>query len=1212
MQLNSNKGLRLNWQSNGGAFSAFLGLLLVALIAFMVQPAQAQYGASLHGTVADAQGAMIPGAHITITEQDTGFTHEASTDGSGNFFFGGLAPSLYKVEVSHDGFKTNLISNLKIIADQPNGLNVKLEVGGTTTTVTVNAATQPLIDTETGNLGGTITQQQISKMPGFGRDVYQLVQLAPGMFGDGAQQGGGGTQGLPSSNSGGSGQSTGIFVTENQPQATAAGGRTNTNSITIDGVSIVSVTWGGAAVITPNEDTVKEFKVVANPYDAEEGGRFSGAQIKITSQNGTNVIHGSAFFKRDSPGMNAYQRWDPRGNPQRDQMQYNDYGGTAGGPILHNRLFGFFGYETVRNSGVNHPGGWYETPYIDGLGLSGTIAQQLLTVKGAAPVFIKQIDQTCASVNLVQGYNCNEIAGQGLAVGSPLNSGLYPVGTPDPSFGGLLTGPGNSVYYDMGLGGDGSTITNPWNPLQQIANPANLSQNASIMFLETNNPSTQTNVQYNGRVDWQATQKDLLAFTLYYTPVTQTSYNGASRAYNFFHHNAKNYSIGALFDHTFNDHIITQARADMAGWKWNEIKDNPQEPLGLPDDNITNYQFGTMGGAQPAQFGAPLGSEFDQWTLNFKDVTTWAFKTHNIKFGGNVTRLAYLDLPDWQAQPSFDFNNLWDFLNDSPYTESVTSDPRTGVPTPFRKDDRQMVYGFFGQDDWKVRPNLTLNLGLRWDYLPGMTEKNGNQPDVRLGTGANTLTGLYIQLGGNEFTVSKLNFGPEFGFAWSPLQNNGRLVVHGGFGVHYDGLEQAITTNNRFNPPFAYNAPNLFPEYVVGSGNPHLNYAAASSVYSVFSFPANTSVITAFNSALLPVNGANGVTGFPSHMTTAYMMSYSLNAQYDLGHQWVATLGYQGSTGRHLPVQYNLLNELAPQLISGAIPVNPLVNNIDWYQDTGISNFNALLGELKHDMAHGFELDAQYRWAKSMDNGSNPYATPDYQFLPNYNYGPSDYDVRNAFKLSGLWAPTIFRGQNSIFEKLLGNWTFGGIMNLHSGFPFNPTFGGIACNAVFQGSGNCNLRPAAYLGGAGSSDSTDVFKNPNGNFNNWTHGGANAYFTAPSVNNNGPLWNTNAGPQGAFTPIPQAPGVGRNSFYGPRYFDTDLTLTKAFVLPNMKVLGDNARFEIRANAYNLFNKLNLSNNGIDTNLNDSQFGGVTNSSGVLAGRLIEMEAHFKF
>lgn len=1231
MQLNVNKGYLLNKQGRRGAFAAFLGLLFVAVIAFMVQPAQAQYGASMHGTVADAQGAMIPGAHITLTEKDTGIQHEATSDASGNFFFGGLAPSLYKVEIAHDGFQTKVIDNLKVIADQANGLNVKLDVGGATTTITVNAATQPLMDTETGNIGATISQKDIANLPSFGRDVFQLVQLVPGMFGDGARSSGGNTSVLPASQDGAPGAANGIFTTENVPQVQGNGGRTDTNAITIDGVTVTSVTWGGGAVVTPNEDTIKELKVVANPYDAEEG-RTSGASIHITSQNGTNNFHGTAFFKADRPGLNAAPRWDPQNDPLQDKNtnRFNQMGGTLGGPILHNHLFAFFGYETIRNSSPGISTGWYETSAFEGLaGSGGPIANAFLSDPGNAPTYAKakQIDQDCgatSNVGLTQGYNCNYIQGQGLAVGKPAT---YGAGIQDPAFFGQLLGPNGTAFYAMGLGGDGSTIDAPaaWgNPAgQQIANPANIGDTASLVFLQTSTPSSNINVQYNGRVDWQATSKDLIAATVYDVPVTNTSYSNA-RGYSLFHHDQLNWSLGALWDHTFNSNFINQLRSDYAGWLWNEIKDNPQMPYGLPDDNISNQNITSAlatstlpspyHNANPNGFGPSIGSVFDQWTLNFKDVATWSHKTHNIKFGGNVTRLAYLDDITWGGGfvPTYNFNNMWDFLNDAPNSENGTFNPVTGNLEIFRKDDRQMYYGFFAQDDWKVKPNLTINLGLRWEYFPGMTDKENDISNVYLGTGANLLTDLNLKLGGQTWNAQKGNFAPQLGFAWSPASEHGKVVIHGGFGIGFNGLEMAVTSNNRFNPPLVSNGSNLLPASFVGSGNPHLEYVVGSgSITQPNLFPSNASVISPPNAANLFPNTAQGVTANPIDYETPYVYRYSLDTQYDLGHDWVATLGYQGSMGRHLPIIANLLNILSPQLISGQIQVNPLVNGIQWQYPGATTSFNALLAELKHQLGHGFEVDTQYRWAKTLDNGSQSNANDDYQFLPGYNWGPAAFDSRQMFKVYGLWAPTIFKGQNNMYEKLLGSWNLGGIMNFHTGFPLNPEYNGVACGAVFQGScgngGNGNLRPASYLGGAGHSQSTDVFKTGNGNFTQ----GPSAYFTPPTVIQ-GPVWDSNAGPQGALAPIPTAPGIGRDAFYGPHYFDIDLSLTKAFVLPQMKVLGDSARFEIRANAFNVFNKLNLNNNGIDQGIGDAAFGRVTNNGGVMAGRNVELEAHFKF
>lgn len=1157
--------------------------LVLLVLALLVVPAHAQYRASLQGTVADAQGAMVPGAQLTLTDKETNHAITTTSDGAGNFTFSELPPSTYKLEVTRDGFKTKVLDGIHIISDQANALNVVMEAGGKSETVTVNAAETPAIDTETGNISGTITQEDLAKMPDFGRDPLQLAQLAPGMFGDGSQNAGGGTAALPGNNQNvGAGASTGPYVTENKPQVFANGGRNDTNGISIDGVQATSVTWGSSAVVTPNPDTIKEMKVVANPYDAELG-RFSGAQIQIISQNGTNQFHGTGLFKLDRPGLNAYQRFDPNNNRQRDNARFNEFGGTVGGPVIHNRLFFFFGYDTIRNNGTNNGGGWYDTASFDGESTSGTTANKFLTVKGVQVAATKVLEgpsdgHDCASVGLVQGVNCNFIQGQGLDLGSPLTIG---VGKQDPSYADPTTVGGAKVFHP-GLGGDGT------------GDPANLDGNADMFYVQTEGPNNNINTQYNGRVDYQLTSKDLVAGNIYYVPVHNDSFS--DRSMNFFHHNATNYSLGLLYNHTFTGTMLNEARVDMAGWKWNELKDNPQIPAGLPSVNI-NHSDGSnsFSNVNPNGIAPSIGSIFDQWTYNAKDVLTKVYKSHNLKFGGQYTRLAYLDSATWAASENFYFNNYWDFLNDAPQAEAVSgADPATGIPTDSRKDDRQYIPSVFVQDDWKMRPNLTINLGLRWEYFAGMTEKNGNNPRVNLGTGANTFTDFAIVLHKQQVDAQKGNFGPQIGFAWSPIRDGGKLVLRGGFGMSFNGLEEAITTNTRFDPPFLTNSKSLTGNQIVYGVN---------NVFQYGSLPGNPALQSTFNSANLPTSGvAVNVTGIDNKLKTTYVYRYSLEGQYDLGHEWVGTLGYSGSSGRHLPLQYNLYDKFAAQILAGQMSFNPAVNFIDWYEDTGTSSYNSMLVSLRHQFAHTFEADVEYRWAKSLDSGSTPYAEPDYQFLPGYNWGPSDYDSRNMIKMYAVWTPTIFHG-NSMAEKLAGGWTFSPIFNYHSGFPFNPNYGGISCNAFYPNQGDCNLRPASYLGGASQSQSNDSFKTAAGHF---PKGGA-AYFTAPEVVSNTGNWqDINSVPTP--TALPGVPGIGRNAFVGPRYSDLDLAATKAFGLPSMKVLGENARIEIRANAFNLFNKLNLSPS-IDTNITDSNFG---RSNGALGSRTIEGEFHFKF
>src|SRR5207237_651918 len=239
--------------------------------------AHAQYRASIQGVVTDPQGAVVSGATLTLKNLQTNQTRTATTDENGIYNFNALPPKQYSLAVEKAGFKKRVLDNVSVIAEQANALNIQLEIGEVTQSITVSGDSTPLIDTETSNLSGTVNSEEIQKLPSFGRDPFKLLQLAPGAFGDGAQGAGGGNSNLPgSAGENGTGGSTGIFATENGGQITANGARVGQNNYQIDGVGMTSVSWGGTAVITPNEDSIKEIKIVTNNYDAENG-RYSGA-----------------------------------------------------------------------------------------------------------------------------------------------------------------------------------------------------------------------------------------------------------------------------------------------------------------------------------------------------------------------------------------------------------------------------------------------------------------------------------------------------------------------------------------------------------------------------------------------------------------------------------------------------------------------------------------------------------------------------------------------------------------------------------------------------------------------------------------------------------------------------------------------------------------------------------------------------------------------
>jgi hypothetical protein len=1117
--------------------------------------AHAQFRTSIKGTVTDASGGVISGATLTLTNLGTNEKIVRVSDDSGVFNFNALPTANFRLEVEKKDFQKNVIENLVLIPEQPNNVDVQLVVGIASQTVVVDGSAAPAIDRETASITGTVTSNQIEHMPSFGRDVFQLIQLAPGMFGDGAQGNGGGSTNLPGTQGpGGTGGSNGIFQTENGPQALANGGQYENNSISIDGISTTSAVWGGTTIITPSEDSVESVKILSNGYDAENG-RFSGAQIQVTSKSGTNDIHGSLFFTAHRPGLDAYQRYNGPGNSVlRDDNFFDQFGGSVGGPIWKNKIFAFFNYETVREP--EHPSqsnGWYETPAFAALAPAGSISSQYLTFPGSAALGTIN-NATCADAGLKEGINCVTLPGQGLNIGSPITTGL---GTQDLGY---------LSNVDPGVGGG----------LSNVADIANYTTSAT---------STSTKVQYNGRLDVVLSDKDRINFSLYYVPQSSTFLNGAARQYNFFHHSQVNEAFSGVWDHTFSPSFLNEARANAAGWRWNEVNSNPQSPVGLPSDSI-----GQIGNINLNSFGPNVGSILDQWTYSIKDVATKIIGNHTIKFGGEVTRLFYLQDCAGCGVPSYNFFNLWDFLNDAPMNESSNFDPTTGKPTTVRQDDRQDFWGFFVQDDFKLRRNLTINLGLRWSYFGPLSSKENNMFAVFPGAGANFMTDLTVRKG-NSWNSQKANFGPQVGFAWSPTRFHDKLVLRGGYGLSYNQEEIAVSSGIVNNPGLA-----VRPDLSSASAttiNPNIFYAVSSGIHDLTGYPANPNTVATFAANGLPSSGAQvNLSIFPRNLPTMYSHHYSFDTEYDLGHNLVVSLGYSGSQSRNIYFHSNPNALFASQ----GLTLNPQVGGGDYWGVNGRGNYNALLAELKHPFSKQFMMDAQFTWSKSMDTSSAPYSEQDYPYNPNLSYGPSDYNVGKAFKLYGLWQPVFFHGSSRWLEKVVGGWSLSGIWNVHSGFPWNPVVS-VASGSLYCGTCSyTQLLPAAYLGGAGSSTSNDQFKTGS----NYPLGGA-AYFSTPTytVYTLSNFGNSN----------PQAPGVGRNSLTGPGYRDIDMTLAKSFGLPNMKVIGENAKLEFRLDAYNLFNNLNFNPTSISNNIDLPHFGEATSA---LAARTMTITARFSF
>jgi len=1170
--------------------SSLRAAFLVICILFSAILAQAQYRAGVQGVVQDEQGAVVADANVTVTAQDTGLSQQTTTTANGDYSIVRLAPGLYTITADKAGFRKNIVKDVNVGAEQVSSVNLTLKIGASTESVTVNGGDRPDIDTESGTISGTVTAKEIENLPSVGRDPFQLLRLAPGVFGDGASGNAGGGQALPGQNQGPSNPQSSIFMTENQPSVVAAGTRNNGNSFQIDGVQVNSLTWGGSTLITPNEESIKEVQIQANPYSAENG-RGAGAQVLAVSKSGTNDFHGSFFFKIHRPGLDAYQRWGGPNfaAPNRDAYRFNQYGGSIGGPVIKNRLFAFFSYERQPVGGSSPATGWYVTSQFYQAVIAAnpnSIASSWAGLKGNIPTnAVINTGNTCTTAGLTETVDCLTLP-TGLNIGSPMTTGL---GTFDPTYGQAGT------PYGIGNGLDPNT--------------------PDVVNLTTQNPQNNLAQQYNLRVDFQATHNDLVTFSLYRTPNNATSYNGAAIAANLWHSDRLNFSTAVIWNHTFNANLLNEARFNVTRWHFNELQTNPQMLFGFPADNINgaaNISF--------PEFGPPGPGIFYQTSYNFRDNLTKVHGSHLMKFGVDTYKDQVEDVAIWAGlPPSYQFDNLWDWANDAPFQEGGTFDPRTGVPTGSKKYIRSSILALFAQDDWKARPNLTLNLGLRWEYFGPVHEKYGNLGVPILGPGSNALTDLVVRTNTNGYNAQKNGFGPQLGFAWSPQSFLGhdfsnRFVVRGGIGLSYTRPQEAITLNGRLNPP-------VVASFTFQSKNDQVYYAPSSSTSNIFGFPANPAAVLQFGSNGLPTCAPAtcapvNLTAFDNHLATPRSWKYSVEGEYDFGDHWIGSAGYLGSRSSHFFRQINNLNWLYPN------GLNPAINSVDLYTNDASGYYNALNLELKRQVGQ-LSWDAQYTYSHCYDHGSQDYYSDPYPFSVEASKGACDYDATHSFKAYSTWTPRFFHG-NGWQEKALGGWALSGIYTWHTGFPWTPVFNNIhynagdpnnLCSMIYVDSGFCQAEAAAYLGHAGQNYANGTFQQAYGNFPQLATAdgstGSNLYFAVPTFGSNG---------------MPSAPGLPRNYFRGPHYHDFDITIGKEFGLPPIKGLGENAKLAIHAYIWNLFNTLNLqplgSTQAVDSSMTvdpttgqisqfspNPQFG---QAQGALGARVVEFQARFSF
>jgi hypothetical protein len=1152
-------------------------LCVLALISFAAT-ARAQFRAGIQGTVTDPAGAVVPEATVTLKSNETARIITATTSDEGFYRFTELAPGLYTLTVEKAGFKKSTFESVAVSAEQVQGVDVVLTTGEVSEVVTVTDTGTPALETENANLNKAITTTEVRQLPQFGRDPYELARLTPGVFGDAARGGTGGAVNLP--NTVGPGGSTrGIFQTENAPQISANGQRVSANNFQIDGTSVNSLDNGGAAVVTPNQESVKEVRVIANVYSAEFG-RNSGAQVLTVSQNGTNQFHGSLFLKNNSPGLNSFNKYGGPNNAPRIRVNQhlNQFGGSIGGPLPvpnfgegngpafrlgRNKAFFFFSYEGLRSNSSDTVNAFIETPEFRQQVIAqrpNSIAARILGASGIQPRVISLVPATCANANLPNGdFPLCQQVGSGLDIGR--------IGGAQGQY---------LPFTGQGLNGGG------------------LDGIPDIQLAQLSLPTVSRGNQYNPRFDFNLTDRDVLTFSSYISRFSGTGSDAAGRSRPMGDiSTAPNNVFGmATWVHTLSASMINEARFNATRFSFNEIQSSSSTNFGIPRIEIENLPFDRI------RFGADWAETtpgiFSENTFEFRDTLRWVRGTHAWSFGGELRKEQDNNDLSGGSRPLYTFAGLFNFANDAPLFYQINADPRTGGPAQSKRNFRTSSTAFFAQDDWKVRPNLTINLGLRWEYFSPLNEKNGVQSNLILGPAGSELTGATLRVVKELYPPDRNNFAPRIGFAYSPnygnsfggLFNENRMVLRGGFGIAYNRVPVILFANTRGNPPF-------FARYRICCGTSASDFStpfnggqilyALGANNTPFSYPVNPALISPINPATGIPTLANGaqleVYGAPADVPTPYVYTYSLESQYNLPANFTAEVGYQGSASRKL---IRLVNErflfTDANIFSGVFFPTP---------DT-TANYNALIARVTRRFSQGLMFDATYRWAKSIDitsyDGPGAGTNPTYPLDVRQERGPSDYDVRHNFVASGVWELPFLRKEKTAVAAILGGWQVSGILTAHTGFPWTPVIGNCVST---RGPSLCPSRPVAYLGGAGTDSSNDAFLTGS-NF----AGGGSRYFS------------TNA-PVGF-----QLPGIGRNSFRGPRYFDVDMSLTKRFGLPS--ALGDSTFLEVKANFFNVFNILNLQPfnfNSPSTQITNALFGRAERG---LAGRVIELQGRLNF